>query len=433
MRLSRREWLRASGAVLVSYPAWAAQENTIGEDLTQEVRRWNARSPVPNFRPGNVIVQRVRKPVAARRDGFIVAVSPGQTLPTPLVVNNRVYVGGGFGSHEFCCLDAENGNVLWTAQLSDNGPGPAAYYDGAIYVNTESCTLFSLNALTGQPLWSRWLGDPLPTMPAVANGRVFTAYPGRGVGSLLDGNRRVLACLDAKTGRPIWLRWIDSEILSAPVADKDYIYVATFGGVLYRFRQSDGAVLLAVKSRPTSAPVLVDKYVLYSRVRSNSNSETVVGHANSSNQLLLETVHSGRRAWPLDSDANAAYVYQGSRPLVWGGRMFVSLGEEVYCLGLVHGMPYWSRKVGQALPPVAAGKAVIVAARQGEILRLDIGTGEVLAKYDLREPVSFPPVVHDGNIYVGTAQGNLVCIKTGDRQLTGWPCWGGSAHRNNTA
>lgn len=365
------------------------------------------------FSTRHVILQRVRKPVAARPDGFVVVVSPGQALPTPLVVNNRVYVGGGFGSHELCCLDAGNGNVIWTAQLSDNGPGPAAYYDGAIYVNTESCTLFSLSAVTGQPLWSWWLGDPLPTMPAVANGRVFTAYPGGGAGPLPDGNRRVLACLDAKTGRPIWLRWIDSEILSAPVADKDDVYVATFGGVLYRFRQSDGTVLLAVKSRPTSAPVLVDKYVLYSRVRGNSDSETVVGHANSNSELLLETVQSGRRAWPLDGNANSAYVYQGSRPLVWGGRMLVSLGKEVHCLSLVHGMPYWSRKVGQALPPVAAGKAVIVATEQGEILRLDIGTGEVLAKHELRERVSFPPVVHSGNIYVGTARGNLTVSRPG--------------------
>ncbi|GBD35063.1 hypothetical protein HRbin36_00167 [bacterium HR36] len=37
MRLSRREWLVASGAVAVSYPSWAVQENKVGEDAIVSV------------------------------------------------------------------------------------------------------------------------------------------------------------------------------------------------------------------------------------------------------------------------------------------------------------------------------------------------------------------------------------------------------------
>ncbi len=429
MSISRREWLAASGAMAVSISAWAAQENIAGEDLTQTVRQWNTRPPKPNFRPGSVRVARQQRPVVRTRDGFKVLVSQAdQVIPTPLVVNGRVYVGGGFSSHELHCLNAETGQVIWTAHLSDNGPTPAAYYNGAVYVNTESCTLFSLNAATGLQLWSAWLGDPLPTMPAVAEGRVFTAYPAPGGPAFDGGTSRVLACLDCRNGRPIWLRWIDHEILSAPVADREDVYVATFGGVLYRFRQSDGTVMLAVRSRPTSAPVLVDQYVLYSRVRDNT--ERVIAHSISNNQLQLVTAENARIIWPTDSSANGAYQYQGSRPLVWGGRMFVSLGDVVYCVGLVHGMQYWSHKVSEPLPPVAGGNALVVATKRGELLCLDPGSGEVRAKYHLGERLIFPPVVVAGNIYAGTAQGNLICIKTGDRQLTGWPCWGGSANRN---
>jgi len=45
-----------------------------------------------------------------------------------------------------------------------------------IVFNTESCTIFALEAETGQQLWSYWLGDPLTSTPTIAQGRVFTSY-----------------------------------------------------------------------------------------------------------------------------------------------------------------------------------------------------------------------------------------------------------------
>ena len=33
----------------------------------------------------------------------------------------------------------------------------------------------------------------------------------------------------------------------------------------------------------------------------------------------------------------------------------------------------------------------------------------------------------NGKIYVGTQDGKVVCIDTGDKKYTGWPCWGANA------
>jgi outer membrane protein assembly factor BamB len=40
------------------------------------------------------------------------------------------------------------------------------------------------------------------------------------------------------------------------------------------------------------------------------------------------------------------------------------------------------------------------------------------------------PVVEDGWVYVGTSDGKLVAIDTGDKSLTGWPMWGRDAARS---
>lgn len=430
MLLARRDWFKATAAAWLFGKAWAeADQNIVGEDISRDVLQWNRRPPRPNFRPGNTALGRGKLQVVHGQDRWEATIVADQAIASPLVVGDRVYVGSGFSGHEFHCLDAGTGRVLWTARLSDNGPAAAAYSDGVVYITTESCTLFALNADTGRQLWSLWLGDPLPTMPAVANGRVFAVHPAAG-GFAGDGHGRALTCLDAKTGRVQWMRWIDNEILSCPVADREDVYVATFGGILYGFRQADGALRLAVKSNPTSAPVLVKDYVLYSRVRPGTNVETVVAHAKSDNRLLLESKQRGTRHWPQDNGAQAAYAYQGSRPVYSDGRIFVSLNDEVHCLGAVHGMPYWSQKVEGALPPILAGTMLVAPSRRGEIVLLDRGTGDIVTRYDVGQPLTFLPVVDQGRIFAVTTRGKLVCIDTNNPQVSGWPCWGGHAHRN---
>ena len=71
----------------------------------------------------------------------------------------------------------------------------------------------------------------------------------------------VLACLELKTGKILWQRWMDSDVMSAPVAVDSEVYATSFGGTVYKFKQNDGAILSAMSSRATSAPVIVGKEV----------------------------------------------------------------------------------------------------------------------------------------------------------------------------
>src|SRR5205823_5601490 len=165
------------------------------------------------------------------------------------------------------------------------------------------CTLFAVDADTGKHLWSHWLGDPLTSTPTIANGVVFTSYPAAGGGGIGNAPNpanaepaqkpaekpqagapqaanaappaaaakggppcsHVLLALELKTGKIIWQRWIDSDVMSAPVAVDKELYCASFGGVVYKFTQKDGAVLSAVRTRATSAPVVAGGEVYFSR------------------------------------------------------------------------------------------------------------------------------------------------------------------------
>ncbi|KKK43687.1 hypothetical protein LCGC14_3168020, partial [marine sediment metagenome] len=75
----------------------------------------------------------------------------------------------------------------------------------------------------------------------------------------------VLICCDARSGKTLWQRWIDTEVMSAPVAAGERLYVTTYSGTLYEFNQADGKILAARRLRATSAPVVVGEDLFYTR------------------------------------------------------------------------------------------------------------------------------------------------------------------------
>ena len=107
---------------------------------------------------------------------FLVTLPGGRPLATPAVADGRVFLGGGFGSYEFYALDAVTGDVVWKYQTEDDGPTAAVVADERVVFNTESCEIEVLT-VAGRPVWKKWLGDPLLSMPAVEGGRLFMAYP----------------------------------------------------------------------------------------------------------------------------------------------------------------------------------------------------------------------------------------------------------------
>ena len=205
---------------------------------------------------------RVEAPVLLDRDGvrgWKVTLPGGRPLATPAVDDGQVFLGGGFGSYEFYSLDADTGQLVWQYQTSDDGPTAAIVEDGYVVFNTESCELEVLTT-AGRPVWKEWLGDPLMSMPAHANGNVFMAYPDtRG-----DG-QHYLACFDLRSGQRRWKTAIAGEIITAPVLAGDEIYFATLDGTLYCCRQEDGHVVWSEASNATSSPVVVQKKCYFSQ------------------------------------------------------------------------------------------------------------------------------------------------------------------------
>jgi outer membrane protein assembly factor BamB len=466
-------------------------------DLLADARRHNAKPWDAAERPGAFRAMPARLmsrppsfPILARREGsFRMRITQGQPILTPAASGECVFVGGGFNSRTMHCLDAATGQTRWTVGLSDNGPSPPAYADGAVIFNTESCTTYALDAQTGQVLWSSYLGDSLVSMPSVAGGCVLVCYPEswrypRPVED--DRTRRSrravspapvppvavaerpppcrLAALDARTGKPRWSKWIDQHVISAPIVFGNDVYATTLAGTLYKLRLSDGEILIARRCGARSAPVVAGD-AIFVTARSEGDRELwadslVVMDRTTGELLETRTVDlpSARRstssppsaavaprdAWvgQLKPMANlrptsAVQEYSGPRLLAAGGRLFGCLGVYGFAMASDTGERLWGLDVAYgkrdesfvSSPIASAGGRLFLATTGGDLLQIEPTRGAVERRFPLKASVITEPIVEHGRVFLGTRDGQLLCIDLGDERLTGWNQWGGTAAR----
>ena len=478
-------------------PPWL----TLGEDLSARARERNAerfRPPPSVFR--SIEVHPMEPPRVERFDGGWRAHLPSRApVTTPTVHGGRLIASGGFRSRHMFAFDARSGEPIWSIGLGDDGPSAPACAGETCVFNTESCTLFAVDAATGEKKWAWYIGDPLMSAPAIADGKVLAAYPIRGGGTWPEGEDRplpedathALGAFDLETGELLWARWIDADVISAPVVVMGHVYAATFGGTLYHLLLEDGAVLEARVARATSAPALVDGALYFARRENEGNEawERIVRGAEPPplerperagkpddppaqatprrRAAYLEREFQARTRYSFDSEqldaangfadgapaaANAQVAlgligratvhglqeYQGSWVLGAGAHNLATMGTALVGYDRRSGREAWTvplpgdlAQQGGALaaPPARAGGRAVLATLSGEVLIVDPSDGEVERRLDAGAPLRTQAVVEGGRVFVGTANGQVVALETGDASLTGWPTWAGDAAR----
>src|SRR5262245_24133194 len=71
------------------------------------------------------------------KKGWKVTIPGNRPLATPALADGKLFIGGGFGSHEFYAFDATTGKTLWIYRTGDDGPTAAVVEGGYIGFNTE--------------------------------------------------------------------------------------------------------------------------------------------------------------------------------------------------------------------------------------------------------------------------------------------------------
>nr|HEX4317868.1 PQQ-binding-like beta-propeller repeat protein [Kofleriaceae bacterium] len=363
------------------------------------------------------------------RAAWIARIPEQVQLPAVAYGDGRVYVSGGFESVSYYALDAATGQVDWmTSQLEDNGPTAAVYDDGRVVFNTESCTLFALDAKSGKRLWFHTLGDPTLAQIAVADGLVFASHPDA------DAGGQALSAYRVATGDVVWSRPIASELLGPPVIAGDSVYATTAAGVTYRVTRATGRLAWARDYDATAAPWVVADEVFLSRQVHGAEQQIVVA-ADSGALVREQRAIAGKYVWDVPSDATdskAVWAFEGSRPVIDRGVRYVAMGGAIRASDAASGEPMWERRYAgkeqaRSVGSVAlAGSEIVVATREGRLFGLDIDTGYTLWSYDLGHRVVAEPIVAKGWVYAATTDGYVIAVNVADPTLDGWHMFGGS-------
>jgi Ca-activated chloride channel family protein len=424
--------------------------------------------------------------------GWVLRLPGGRPIATPAYADGMLYVGGGYGSHEFYAVDSETGRIVWKIQTGDDGPTAAVVADGMVAFNTESCTLVVVDERRGRVIWEEWLGDPLMSQPAIDKGVLFMAHPaatGRTQKPVEfhprpaspGGSHRLLAA-ELSTGRHIWEQEISGDVITAPVISGGTAYFTTFDGTSYALNAADGSVVWMKVNAATSAPVIANGQ-LYETRKTQSGKETVEGLArvdakqgNARDKELIaqskadylkegngggvalspQVVHSldssvGFSAAPESAklaQANGAvgvnsvvgaWAFQGSRAAVSKGQILNAQGKYINSVRASDGRQSWQAEVvgahaapgGQVFSPPAVGRDYLyLAGADGHLVSVRQSDGGIGFSYAMKVPIAFQPTLAHGNIYAGTSDGRLICLKTGNKDADGWYAWGGNAQHN---
>jgi len=413
---------------------------------------------------------------ASGRPGWRVRIPGSRPLATPAVVGGRVFIGGGFGSHEFYALDLETGRLLWSLKTKDDGPTAATVVDGFVAFNTESCTVYVVEAETGRSVWERWLGDPLLAQPALDGSSLFMVYPD-------NKGRHWLAAFDLRTGTEQWKAEIVADVITAPILADGGVYAATIDGTVYHIDRETGQPHWAINHQATSAPwVRAGKVYLSLREEEKQEGEsfTVEGvdtvdleagargsqraHARrKADYLKFDSGSWAARAYqafdgsvgfasaPLSAKLHFAkahlghatvasmWSYQGSRPEVFDDGIFSVMGDAVQRLDLGTRKPLWrsrlkfgdKERLGRVLsPPAVTASRLYLVSALGDLIALDRSSGDELWSLNVGSEILSQAAVAEGKVVFGTVQGDLYAFETGDADPRGWPMWGGGPGHN---
>jgi Ca-activated chloride channel family protein len=422
------------------------------------------------------------------KKGWKIAIPGQRPLATPAVSDGKVFLGGGFGSHEFYAFDAQTGKKIWLYRTGDDGPTAAVIDQGYVAFNTESCEL-EIITMDGKRVWKKWLGDPLMSMPAMADGKVYMAYP-----DSKGDHRHHLACFDVKTGKEQWKKPIAGDIITAPVLANQQVYLASLEGTMYCFSQSDGRLVWSEKKNATSSPLVYDGKLYYSRRDAlalkdakgktyQQQTEQIARRPVAAGGASINLPATSRPADYLDAGKRAAmskaeknnaiqdgavgfamapaaaglggaganlgqmrvsgvWGFQGSRPFLYKDKLYSSMGDEVKCVDPKTDKVLWKKQLHPAkkdkgplvdatlTPPALVNDKVFVGTSHGEIVCLSAESGDELLRATVGAPILFQPAVAGGRVYAGSGAGTLYCVETGDERDDGWRMWGGDAAHN---
>ena len=245
------------------------------------------------------------------RDGYIEPIVGS-------VVTDGVLVYFGDTSGTVYALDSVTGDLVWSYQTGDKIWGTPAIVQGALYVGSFDKKFYALNASDGSVKWTFEADGSFIAAPVVSDGVVY-------VGAF---DRKFYA-IDAATGAEKWSYQAGNWFWSRPVIANGIIYAASLDGKVYALKRDGSLVTSYDLGEPIpSAPAVSGTSVIVA-----NNAGTVYKIDTLSNQMAtLATLDKVTIDGPITVNDGIIYIQNSEYQLI---RINVNDGSVMQPLSLV--------------------------------------------------------------------------------------------------
>jgi outer membrane protein assembly factor BamB len=336
-----------------------------------------------------------------------------RVLCTPIVANDVVYTIDAAGNCS--AFDAGSGREIWsvhpeTSKQSDRLTGGGIGFDGGrLYITRSHGDVFALDPAKGATIWRQKIRAPLKTAPTVSGGRV-----------LVRTADNQLFALSTADGTVVWTHaglFQQAGILGGapPAAQREFCVVAYSSGEVFALLLDSGRPVWSdtvVKPRRTlaidtitditGAPVIDQDRVL------------VAGNGGEMAEIDLQ---QGGRIWDIS-------ITSLQTPWVAGEFIYLTTERgEVVCLLRQGGRIRWVSPLARATGedasasltvwagPLLVGDRLLTVSSKGDIVSVSPYTGEILGHIKPGYPMSLPPIVAKGTVYVLTDDARLLAYR----------------------
>ena len=334
-------------------------------------------------------------------------------LAQPIVADGMVFTVD--AGHDVTALDAQNGRTVWSVELepeyrsNNSSAGGLAYDSGKLYVGTGFADVIALDAKTGGEAWRQRVSGPIRSAPAVANGQVYVVS--------IDNRIHALSATD---GEILWSQAGLAEAASllggaVPAVSGDLVLAPFSSGEIYGIQVSSGTPVWA---ETLGAPMLTVALNVMNNIAGHPVIDRdrvyVAGHGN---MILALNLTSGERIWQQTIGATQS-------PWVAGDTIFMTSNDaQLLAMEASTGKIRWvtplrqweyeEDQMGRVVwtAPVLAGGRLYLANSQEELLIVSPERGEILGNLSLSDPVSVPPVVANGTLYLLTDDARLIAFR----------------------
>lgn len=328
----------------------------------------------------------------------------------PVVGGNRLFAVGSDGTiHAF---DKTSGARLWSSdpQMSDDlrpsaFGGGVSFDNGRLYATNGAGEAKAINSETGEVIWNQKPAGPLRGSPTIAFGQVY----------VMTQDNQILA-LSTTDGEPVWDESgsaTQSGVfgVAAPAAGQGTVIAGYSSGELSAYRYENGRTLwsdaLARTNISTQVSSLTD---IDADPIIDSGRVYALGQGG---RMAAYELLTGQRIWEL----NLAGI---STPAIAGEWIF-TLTDDARMLAIARSsgkvrwitqLQRWRDEKDKEGPifwtgPVLAGNHLWVASSRGQVYKLSVGEGSAQLFADIKNPVSLPPIVAGGMLYILDDSGTI--------------------------